>query len=1180
MLKKLFVSNSLHVLASSLAHVQKSYYASDNDLQVCSTIVVQSATMENYIRREIAMNVGVCANLTFYEGIHKLFETWCLQDQVVAWTENYFFSVLYPYFLETLEPEMAISRARTHAQTLLRLGYERPELLMGYRHRREVSEKYRSIFRSFDHILSVAGGWIQLPVQCLQSMGRSLNRIPRTIYIFDPAPLSKFDQDWVRFLSEYADVFVFAFNPFEYKLLDHARQCKEATVYLVSQYTNDGSDISQSQADDTKRHCLISRCGKISLKCAEAWAELIDDLPEEIYLIGQDEQFQAEAMSQLERIQYETLVLCEACKCRSCKSETCKCETCDTMPLCGTSGKCIYKETWARDESIVFCGFKNAQDEVQWIADQIERLVISQDENLGLESIAVLVPYSVVELYGQLIRAEFIRRKIPHNIHALISQPLEVCYSAFSAFVEFLCSLATRETVLKWAFHEGVAENPDEFESFAQFVDQFGIYVGLDADVRNDLGGSAYLKTSESFTWADGIERFCAACLHTPATSGCEILRSLDHEQLQVVMRCWQTIRAMLEDHRVVRMQRLSYGQWRELVYCLFDTWLRADVLNREMAMGRLWQLLAQKWPSDHGVYSQYSFEAIIPLLRAFVRQLENEEGGRLTGGIQVRPFSCDVFTSQYVFLCGQSRVNFPSQVFGKRRYAFAQEDIDAHAWLKWIHNVQQGLYITAALPYTVNDEDDGCCKLADFSIFAEDLAHHLGKSSIALYSPQTQGKMQEALSVLRQAWHCELRKETQAWPMRLSDFDSHVASKVSEVLNGAFLKRKVMCQLENTHARRQDRLFEDDHDTVKSRQPRQLGLFDVPTPIDSSSSEEQQISLSHDIVEKSLDWKALFQMFDNPRKTWRKYYLNIRDSVRPSPRMKARVGVEPIERVDSDYRMRMVVSDLMGYALATGVHSLDRITADYDALMYLFKALGLYPDMIYGEFQRDRDLRMMRAFVEALPGGLDGVGAICACPILYRFGQVRKYHGLVEDWFAKRFKTQVVECHLPPFKVMGPNGKWISMTLTGELPLVAQGTQGSAFVISDMKNNNLAAMAAGIAGCLLTCAHQAPLPQKMIIFDRKAKFERKTPALNLPDRDTAESLLLYFSGILASGKHEIAFAKDLSKLGNDIYTHLKQTPLYRYLGDNKALDSESVMCWKRVFESEMFALLKSICGL
>lgn len=1223
---RLIFSNSFQALAGSLSQLLKNLYADEGDLQAQSTVVVQSEIMASYVRREMALGTGVCANLTFCSGIHELFESWCLKavsDEVV-WTKNDLFSVLYPYFLKTLDAEIAISRARTHAERLLQLGYVRPDILQRYRAGYLTSGgEYQQLLRSFDRILEASGRRIALPIERLESWRYEEGRLPKSLYIFDPAPFSVFEREWLNLLAQHIEVFVFAFSPCRKDWTEMACRAYGGEVWIEDKAENGGS-LQQVEGLNARqeRHFLLSRCGRISQKCRHDWQEFVDAPWLELYFPDKDALFHT-----LNRLQYETLNFEPEAKSERAASElpcgTASELTCASEAECG----CFDKEAFAggatdnigieeNDGSIVFWGFSSAREEAAWIAEQIAQ-ICAELPDMPLESVAILVPYTEIEVYGPLMRAELMRRGMPHNIHALISQPLEVCYSAFAAFVEFLCGAASRDGVLNWAFHEGIAEDADDFELFAHVVDMLGIYSSLDAASRQISGGSPYLGDSESFTWSDGMARLAAACLHTPETSGCRYLQPFEQGMQLEALKCWQRVRAMLEDHRVVRSQCLGYGQWREWIYGLFDTWLRADVMNREMAMGRLWKLLECEWPSDFDCHAKYSFETIIPLLRDFVRRLENEESGRITGGIQIRPLTCDVFTSEYAFLCGLSQHSFPSQVPACHRYAYAQEEIDAHAWLRWFNNVRSGLYLTAALPdaesMTLESSGKRLIELSHFSVFVSDLAKQLGMKGIELYESSKNRGTQEALYAIRRAWHDEHDKEavkTQTWPMQISDFEGDIAKAISGVLNRSFWKTSAGNGLKRSDASCESERCSRQAEPLRGKQlslfdsagisdtgcktwaSKQLNLFDesrwasVKTGVASGDRSVSSL-VAADRVEKSVKWQALVDMIFNPRKAWRKYFLNIRDYGRVSPQMKSRFGVEPIERVDADYAMRKAVASMMHLACASGIDNMEVLTAYYDELMEMFRASGLYPDCVYGTLQRERDWRLIQKYSASIREKLQTFGYIHASPILYRIGHGQTSYGRIEHGMMKRFGVKVVEVASPIFEVSGPDGRPMSLVLTGDLPLFAQGLNQSFLVLSDDYDKSAkkkASLCAGAVVCMMALLG-LPLPGDFVAFQNTGELiapssQSHTQAMLLPNRQEAESLLSYLCQIFASGRHEILFESLDPANTDNLEAKCVQTPLYRDLGDDQAFDVLSFQHWKTVFESEKFGAFKTLCGL
>lgn len=751
---KLAFSNRMDTLArllSEFIRIASSYHLPES----AHTLIVPSACAE-YLRIQIGQHLGVCANIGCEESVRAFFEHLVLRDEGrrennsrVLLTQARAFSAIYRDFCEnhpSMDKALAVSRARTMAENLVRCAYESPDGLQGALsdpyELRPVLEIVRERFRAIHQE-------IELPFQWIASSKIDTLDIPGFLFIYDSGPLSAFEVAFLRhIIHREPRTYVFAciFSPCR----GYWYNC-ECNVKFGREF----------YADKEKTPTIIRRCGRVSQRTGEAWLSLVNYDDDAAITHYHDDKAPYETEERYEEelsyylSYYQSQVLAFDSDAQSSDAQSSDDKPMEFRPL--------------DDDSIVFRLYDSPREEVCDLADDLVRIASEEDGDFLFDDIAVLVPESCAENYASLIRCEFEKRGIPYNVRGILSHPLSIGYSAFEAFARFLMSDAAREDVIRFAFHEGGVDDDSlrDANLFVEAIDQLGIYGGFETP------SSPYLHGTDLFTWKQGMKRLAAMMTEGGDTLLCTEPAVFDPTTLHTLLAHFCRVHAMLTDHEIIRSQNLTFGQWRHLLFSTFDGWLDAGVAYRDQTLSCLFSLFDRQWPIDLDENGRYPFEDVEPILRSVLRRLGRFDATQMFGGVQVRLLSESVYTARRVYMVGQSSENVPST--GQRPTAScSRAEAEAHAWLKWVNNASQKLVITASV---APDNPP------NVSLFALDLSRDVQVDLSQARVAARDGGRAEYLASL-----CEIRQRFDGvWPTSMASFSGSDRTRMIDMLDAGF---------------------------------------------------------------------------------------------------------------------------------------------------------------------------------------------------------------------------------------------------------------------------------------------------------------------------------------------------------------------------------------------------------
>lgn len=1064
--------------------------------------VIVNGAQQDYLKFSLAKHMGVCANFHFEAHMFLLFSRLIedaldkIRDPRHFLTKQMAFSVLYEMFCQKYEDRaLAVSQANAAADNLMQYVYtgrfEDALSGKGVPSTRELALKQYGT--AVCEACRNAGENLILPFEVFRSP-QILNalELPEALFIFDPELLSPFEMSFIRVVSNQMPVFICAFSPCREFWEDIRCSAKDETVF----YKNPDASF------------LIERCGKVSQLTGKSLSALVN-YEDPLKLFEENGNVYSPEDGNVHN--------CALHKIQN-----------DALNLKSTDGV-------QNDASIRFGIFDSIRDEVRHMANDIVEMFSNDtdDARLLFDDIAVLVPGNVAQQYAVCIHSEFEKRRIPHNIKSILHHPLNTCFLAFEAFVNFLSCDACRSDVLAWAFHEGVVddESRDALDEFTLAIDRFGIYCGFRDHAQ------AYLKGNEAYTWHRGMARVCRGLTDARGASDTDML---DFSTAQLVLRHYHRIQSMLCDHEAIRSQRLLFGEWKNLIFAVFDAWIRQDAPYREQGFKMLMSTMNSGWPLDLNG-ERHPFDEILPLLRNVARHLVAVDNTQRFGGVQVRALDSFALSSQVTYFLGQTADNFPtrfSNVFSLSRISNA--DRDAHAWLKWVLNTKKLLRVSAVIGTTVPDNELSSHLHAP----ADDLARHAGVD--LTQCRYRKGLLNDREAEHAQAFDCALGQIRRAYAVR--DAKEPWPTSMHSFSDGT--ERRLMAALLN-------------------------GAFGAP--------EDETLPPRDEATEaKPLYWWALADIFSLPRETYRRRCLRINESVaNSSVWARAAAHDEPVE-ADGGMDARRLMDDLLLREIATGTW--DLFAQHFETLQKEYVSKGKFPSGMYQEIMAlrfriglsmaCRNIRHNGAAEEGVLTFLSGNGR----PVIYTLGGAR----YTRPALNAMFDGLRVE-NLDPVVEEKNGGR--RAAVYGELPMIARIRTGGwkkigaldgvdAFFISgDLKpSDRKMACRLQVALQILKYCGCRELPTHVACLSNGCPelYEIRDAFAGSLDAGGVLSRIL---NILYAGKHEIGSRALTTKNGRRI--QLKQSALQKYSGDDGAIETESHAFWNAV-DFDLLTLLDS----
>ncbi len=296
------------------------------------------------------------------------------------------------------------------------------------------------------------------------------------------------------------------------------------------------------------------------------------------------------------------------------------------------------------DSSVAFAGCPSLHREVEWVADEIWRLVraSSSDDPLRFHEIAVFVPEMDYAVYLPHIASVFEEaHRIPYSIEFPLAE-MSLVVDAALRLVELPLGLCARPDLVDVLTHPSICGAREDVDPvrWKELVHQLGVFHGLDHSDHADT----YID-QDIFNWDQAIKRLVLGQFMTGERSGDDrLFRHQGHEYLveeapgNDAAKLALTIQSLLADIRFARHERLNLSAWAEFFASIFQAYVRPQD-DRETRELRRCQHATQSLVERDVGGRPVSYRVASELLKQAIRSLRGARGESLAEGVFVSPY-------------------------------------------------------------------------------------------------------------------------------------------------------------------------------------------------------------------------------------------------------------------------------------------------------------------------------------------------------------------------------------------------------------------------------------------------------------------------------------------------------------------------------------------------------------
>ncbi len=988
-----------------------------------------------------------------------------------------------------------------------------------------------------------------------QEMQLNFHDLPQYVFWFDPEPPNQFIQNFLGKLIEAiklgqctTNLSIFAFSP-----CDAYWDDIKTGHNLMQRNPNDvSSESDEEPMPENYVHFLITRCGRIAQCVGRAMHDYLCTLETDGFSIHLPGSLNASlpkfTSSSLHVLQREALTL----------------SSIHAIQL---------------DDSLRICAFESSRESCAWIAKEIQRL-LDEDQTLYCEDITVLVPSSIASSYAAFLHAALSLLRIKVNIRGIINTNQETCFDAFSALIPLLNGQFTRKNILDWLFLPAIM--PQSLRKYkdviTSWIDRHGILRDLDGEHREE---GDYLAGCQDYTWQQGLHRIALGFVHNDETLDTPLPHMSDDERL-VCLRWMNEVRALFEDVRQLRQANLTWPDWQRVIYGVLSAWICNDARNRDeeleqiqSAMETIWPVYQFNWKNKKGATSHieyHNINEVIPMLKLISERLMQSYTGQMLGGIQVRPLTPDVQTSRIVFMVGLENENFPSKSpRNKVMERFSRYDIDAHAFLKWVNNAVDKLYLCGRMldigerevfRAQLDCDDQGknradCFKTAcdhlakRASVFLSDFIVRLALPDDnafwpipAVEEPVDRERIAK-IQMLRKFVQQELNKQNENAPNSETARIPGEWQRIADVLtqNGLDAER-VYQAIYNDKIRVQYKALDD--------------------------PKRSQLS-----AEKQLSFNKFASFLHKPRQVYRSDVLGIEGYENQLPSSLQLLECEPFETNDikGHFETILLREELLNVHLSrftTAEALLPQIMADFDHLTFKLRAEGAWPAGGYADIQRYEAEAYFKSVFTQVQNCIEEKIHLCLSEETPLPGYIYTINNSL-----KRARIDVLqqplfrEISLPPF-TFGDDQHTISYQLQGMLPtmlhprvMVVRATSSKPARV-DLTRITMS--------LLLLAVAKEPLPNFALILPKDAKGVLEIYNLSTIknqeqfDHDCAVALITFLCRFIDAGAHEFGengIHETKKPLSFDFKPKNQEaSEIYKYVGSDKFVPQATLDHW------------------
>jgi exodeoxyribonuclease V gamma subunit len=325
------------------------------------------------------------------------------------------------------------------------------------------------------------------------------------------------------------------------------------------------------------------------------------------------------------------------------------------------------------DETIKLVAAPSVRREVEWVADEIWRLMREDQQQPGepplrFSDVAIIVNSAGRDVYLPQIEAVFAAcHNLPSSVSDLPGAAGSRLIEAMSLLLKLPFGRFSRAEMLTLMGHPSVIGRFDDLtpDDLAARTEALGIIFGAD---RSDHAGT-YID-EDVYNWDQGIRRLALGAFMTGEKSGDErifesgsgrwLVEEVSGTAIPAAARFGLLARSLLADARFVRRERLTLTEWARFYAAQIEAYLYVEEGPDERDRLRLLRTLGKLEAMDLGHRVSGRIAAEI-----FGRTIDSLEGGRgqyLSEGVVVSSFlPMRAIPFRVVFLLGLGEGLFPA---------------------------------------------------------------------------------------------------------------------------------------------------------------------------------------------------------------------------------------------------------------------------------------------------------------------------------------------------------------------------------------------------------------------------------------------------------------------------------------------------------------------------------------
>ncbi len=325
------------------------------------------------------------------------------------------------------------------------------------------------------------------------------------------------------------------------------------------------------------------------------------------------------------------------------------------------------------DETLKLVAAPSVRREVEWIADEVWKLIKNNDVNnksepLRFSEIAIIINSSTRHLYMPLIETAFnAAQKIPVNITDLPG----ISGSRFIEALNLILSLPfgkfSRSEMLTVMSHPAVivgfeGANPDDM---AELAESLGIVYGAD---HSDHEGT-YIDENV-YNWDQGIRRLVlGSCMSEPgdghkgvfkSTEGRWLVEEFTGAKTEFALKFGLLARSLIADSSLVRSSSMLLSEWSDLFMSQVDSYLCIQHSSDEYDRQRVLKVLSKIKDMDLGY--KVSGRIATEIAMRGLQSIQGGKGNYLAEGVVVSSFlPMRAIPFKVIFILGLGEGLFPA---------------------------------------------------------------------------------------------------------------------------------------------------------------------------------------------------------------------------------------------------------------------------------------------------------------------------------------------------------------------------------------------------------------------------------------------------------------------------------------------------------------------------------------